>query len=321
MTVVLLIACANIANLLLARASARGREIAARLSLGASRGRLIRQLFVESLLLGVAGTLLGVVLAQWISRFLVAFLGASAPDVFIDLRPDWLVLSFTLAIALLTTILFGLAPTFRATRIAPAAALKSAGRNLAGGREHFSLRRGLAVSQVAFSLVLLVGAILFVRSLKNTLSVDAGFHTAGIMEADLDFRQLKIPAPQRQDYKLNLIDRLRALPGVEEVADASVVPLSGYGWQENVIMAGATKRADVAPLFTRVSPDFFNTLGIRIMAGRAFNERDSANSSKVAIVNQSFVKKIFNGANPIATHFQIEEAVGRARAVYGVGGV
>jgi putative ABC transport system permease protein len=317
---VLLIACANIANLLLARASARGREIAVRLSLGASRGRLIRQLLVESLLIGVAGSVLGAVSGQWVSRLLVAFIGTSAPDVSVDLHPDWLVLSFTLTIALLTTILFGMAPAFRATRIAPAAALKSASRNL-GGRERFSLRRGLVVSQVAFSLVLLVGAILFVRSLKNILSVNAGFQTAGIMEADLDFRQLKIPASQRQSYKLNLIDRLRALPGVEGVADASVVPLSGFGWQENVILAGATKRADVAPLFTRVSPDFFNTMRIRIMAGRAFNEQDSANSAKVAIVNQSFAKKILNGANPIGTHFQIEEAMGRARAIYEVVGL
>jgi predicted lysophospholipase L1 biosynthesis ABC-type transport system permease subunit len=182
---------------LLARANVRGREIAVRLSLGASSGRLIRQLLVESLLIGVAGTVLGAVLAQWVSRFLVAFIATSAPDLFVDLHPDWLVLSFTMGIALLTTILFGLAPAFRAKRIAPAAALKSAGRNLAGGREHFSLRRGLVVSQVAFSLVLLVGAILFVRSLKNILSVNTGFQTAGIMEADLDFRQLKIPAPQR----------------------------------------------------------------------------------------------------------------------------
>lgn len=318
---VLLIACANIANLLLARASARGREIAVRLSLGASRGRLIRQLLVESLLIGVGGTVLGAVLAQWISRFLVAFIGTSAPDVFVDLHPDWLVLSFTMAIALLTTILFGMAPAFRATRIVPAAALKSAGRNLAGGRERFSLRRGLVVSQVAFSLVLLVGAILFVRSLKNILSVNAGFQTAGIMEADLDFSQLKIRAPQRQTYKLNLIDRLRALPGVEGVADASVVPLSGFGWSNNVILAGATKVADVSSLFTQVSPDFFNTMEMPIVAGRAFNERDTANSPKVAIVNQSFVKKILNGASPIGAHFQIEEEVGRTRPMYEIVGL
>ncbi len=318
---VLLIACANIANLLLARANARGREIAMRLSLGASRGRLIRQLFVESLVLGVAGTLLGAVLAEWISRFLVAYIGTSTPDVFVDLHPDWLVLGFTMAIALLTTILFGMAPAFGATRIAPATALKSAGRGLAGGRERFSLRHGLVVSQVALSLVLLVGAMLFVRSLKNILSVNAGFQTAGIMEADLDFRALKIPAPQRQTYEQNLIDLLRALPGVEGVADARVVPLSGFGWQENVILAGAAKRAAVAPLFNEVSPDFFNTMGIPITAGRAFNERDTANSPKVAIVSQSFVQKILNGANPIGAHFQIEEEVGRARPIYEVVGL
>ena len=318
---VLLIACANIANLLLARASARGREIAVRLSLGASSGRLIRQLFVESLLIGVVGTVLGAVLAQWISRFLVAFIGANARDVFVDLHADWLVLGFTTGIALLTTILFGMVPAFRAARVAPAAVLKSAGRNLAGGRERFSLRGGLVVSQVAFSLVLLVGAMLFVRSLKNILSVDAGFQTSGIVEADLDFRQLRIFAPQRQTYKLNLIDRLRALPGVDGVADASVVPLSGYGWQENIILAGAAKRAGASPLFTQVSPDFFNTMEMPMMAGRAFNERDTANAQKVAIVNQSFVKKILNGANPIGAHFQIEASVGQARPVYEIVGL
>jgi len=318
---VLLIACANIGNLLLARASAREREITVRLSLGASRGRLVRQLFLESLLLGSAGALLGAVLAQWISRFLVAFIGTSAPDIFVDFRPDWRVFAFTMVIALLTTILFGMAPAFRATSVTPAAALRSAGRGLAGGRERFSLRRGLVVSQVAFSLVLLVGAMLFVRSLKNILSVDAGFQTAGIMEADLDFSQLKIPAPQRQTYKLNLIDRLRGLPGVEGVADASVVPLSGFGWSNNVILAGATKPADVSSSFTRVSPDFFNTMEMPIVAGRAFNERDRANSPKVAVVNQSFVKKILNGANPIGAHFQIEEEVGHARPIYEIVGL
>ena len=147
--------------MLLARASAREREITVRLSLGASRQRLVRQLFLESLLLGSAGAVLGAVLAQWISRFLVAFIGTSAPDISVDFRPDWRVLAFTMVIALLTTILFGMAPAVRATSVAPAAALKSAGRNLAGGRERFSLRRGLVVSQVAFSLVLLVGAMLF----------------------------------------------------------------------------------------------------------------------------------------------------------------
>jgi len=318
---VLLIACANIGNLLLARASAREREITVRLSLGASRGRLVRQLFLESLLLGSAGAVLGAVLAQWISRFLVAFIGTSTPDIFVDFRPDWRVLAFTMVIALLTTILFGMAPAFRATSVAPAAALKSAGRNLAGGRERFSLRRGLVVSQVAFSLVLLVGAMLFVRSLKNILSVDAGFQTAGIMEADLDFSQLKIPAPQRQTYKLNLIDRLRALPGVEGVADASVVPLSGFGWSNTVILAGATKPADVSSSFTQVSPDFFSTMEMPIVAGRAFNEGDRANSPKVAVVNQSFVKKILNGGNPIGARFQIEEEVGRARPVYEIVGL
>ena len=172
--VLLIYACANIAILLLARTSVRGRrDRRAAFARCIPRARLIRQLLVErALLIGVAGTVLGAVLAQWVSRFLVAFIATSAPDVFVDPHPDWLVLTFTVGIAAADyNFLFGLAPAFRATRIAPAAALKSTrAGNLAGGREHFSLRRGLVVSQVAFSLVLLVGAILFVRSLKNILS-------------------------------------------------------------------------------------------------------------------------------------------------------
>jgi len=155
-------------------APARGSaKITVRLSLGASRGRLVRQLFLESLLLGSAGAVLGAVLAQWDQPFLGGVHRTSAPDIFVDFRPDWRVLAFTIVIALLTTILFGMAPAFRATSVAPAAALKSAGRNLAGGRERFSLRRGLVVSQVRSRWWLLVGAMLFVRSLKNILSVDA----------------------------------------------------------------------------------------------------------------------------------------------------
>src|SRR5262249_17391815 len=147
-----------------------------------------------------------------------------------DLAPDWRVLGFMIGIAVLTSVLFGLAPAYRATRIAPAAALRAAGRSVMGGREKFSLRRALVISQVAFSLVLLVGATLFGRSLRNLLSVDAGFRQAGILETDLDFSRLRLPASQRQQYKLTLIDRIKAIPGVEGAADASVVPISGYGW-------------------------------------------------------------------------------------------
>jgi predicted permease len=316
---VLLIACANLANLMLARASAREREFAVRLSLGASPSRLTRQLLSESILLALIGACSGALLAQWLSRFLLAYIN-SRGRIYLDLALDWRVLGFTAGVAMLTSIIFGLAPAFRATRVAPASVLKATSRGMTGGRERFSLRRALVISQVAFSLVLVVGALLFSRSLGKLLSVDAGFRQTGILETDVDYSKLKIAVPQRQPYKISLIERLRAIPGVEAVAIASVVPISGYGWKESIILAGAMEHAKESPLFDRISPGYFNTMGIPMLAGRDFNERDTATSLKVAIVNESFVKEILNGANPIGQHFQIEEYVGRPRPMYEIVG-
>ena len=172
---VLLIACANLANLLLARASAREREMAVRQALGASRWRLMRQLLAESLLLAIVGAALGAFLAQNLSRFLVSFLNTSGNNVFLDLGLDWRVLGFAAGAAALTSVLFGLTPALRATRIEPGAAMKASGRGLTAGRERFSLRRALVVVQVALSLVLVAGALLFSRSLNKLETVDTGF--------------------------------------------------------------------------------------------------------------------------------------------------
>jgi predicted permease len=173
---------------------------------------------------------------------------------------------------------------------------------------------------VAFSLVLVVGALLFSRSLGKLLAIDAGFRQTGILETDVDYSKLRITVPQRQPYKISLIERLRAIPGVQAVSNASVVPISGYGWDDNIILAGAKERAKESPLFDRISPGYFNTMGITVLAGRDFNESDTASSQKVAIVNESFVKRILNGANPIGQHFQIEEDVGRPRPMYEIVG-
>jgi predicted permease len=316
---VLLIACANIANLMLARASAREREIAVRLSLGASSSRLMRQLLSESILLALVGACCGALLAQWLSRFLVAYIN-SRGRVYLDLALDWRVLGFTAGVAMLTSIIFGLAPAFRGTRVAPASVLKATGRGMTGGHERFNLRGALVISQVAFSMVLVVGALLFSRSLGKLLSVDAGFRQTGILETDVDYRKLRVAVLQRQPYKISLIKRLRAIPGVEAAADASVVPISGYGWNENIILAGAKEHAKESQLFDRISPGYFNTMGVPMLAGRDFNECDTATSQKAAIVNESFVKKILNGANPVGQHFQIEEYVGRARPMYEIVG-
>src|SRR6516164_6248449 len=288
---VLLIACANQANLLLA----------------------------ESLLLAFAGAALGAGLAQLLSRFLVSFLTTQGNALFVELVMDWRVLGFTAGVAVLTCLLFGLAPALRATRIAPAAVLKSSGRGMTSGRERFGLRRGLVVSQVALSLVLLVAALLFVRSLRNLLILDAGFRQDGLLVANLDFAKLKLPVDRRPPYKQDLLDRIRAIPDVDSAADTNIVPVSGSGWNENVLI-GADSHKGLTN-FMRITPGFFRAMETPMLGGRDFDDRDTSASPKVAIVNQTFVRKLLKGANPVGVTFQIEEYVGRARPIYQIVGL
>src|SRR3989475_7615145 len=235
---VLLIACANLANLMLARATAREREFAVRLALGASRGRLIRQLLVESLTLALLGTALGALLAGALSRALVSFLATGQRSLFLDLSVDWRVLSFTALAAGSTCILFGLAPALHAVRIAPGTAVKAAGRGLTASRERFGFRRALVVSQVALSVVLLAGALLFVRSLRNLLAVDAGFRADGLVVASLTLPQADYPVERRHAVRRDLLERLRAAPGLDSAAEASIVPVSGSGWNNTIHIEG-----------------------------------------------------------------------------------
>src|SRR5262245_44627737 len=304
---VLLIACANLANLLLARASAREREIAVRQSLGASRGRLIRQLLVESLLLAVVGSVVGAWLAQALSRLLVSFLSTSNDTVFLDLAPDWRVLGFAAALAVLTCVLFGLAPALRATRIEPGAVMKAGGRGMTAGHERFSLRRALVVAQVALSLVLMAGALLFSRSLNKLLTVESGFRQEGVLIADVGFRRLNVPTERRLAFKLELLDRIRGVPGVESVTDTNLVPLSGSASGKNVWLDGADSQQRSNTFRSRVGPDYFKTLGTRLLAGREFDERDTTNAPNTAIVNEAFARMLLNGANPVGRSFWIEK--------------
>ena len=231
---VLLIACANLANLLLARASVREREMAVRQAIGASRGRLIVQLLSESLLLAVLGTTLGVALAQVLSRGLVAFLSTANNPVFVSMGPDLRMLGFTAAMAVGTCLLFGLLPALRATRIAPAAAMRAGGRGTTAGRERYGLRRALVTAQVALSLVLLVGALLFVRSLQKLLDVQPGFRPEGIVAVNIDISPAKYPKERRLEVYRDLLGRLRAQAGVVSAAEVGMTPISGSGWNESV---------------------------------------------------------------------------------------
>lgn len=190
---------------------------------------------------------------------------------------------------------------------------------MTGGRERFTLRRALVVSQVAMSVVLLVASLLFVRSLRNLMTLDAGFRQDGLLVTALDLSKLKLPADHRQPYKQELLDRIRSIPGVDSAAETNIVPVSGNGWNEDVLI-GADKHKGLTN-FMRITPDYFKVMGTAILAGRDFNDRDTATSPKVAIVNQTFVRKLLNGGAPVGVTFQIEGYVGQARPIYQIVGL
>jgi putative ABC transport system permease protein len=317
---VLLIACANLANLMLARASARERQITIRRALGATRWRMVRDLLSESLLLAVAGSVCGLFLAFAISRTLVAFISTQQNQIFLDLRMDWRVLAFATALAVLTTISFGLAPALRATRAEPAALLQSGSRGATVGRERFSLRRILIVSQVGLSVVLLMGALLFVRSLRKLTTLNVGFQQTGILVTYVDFTHLQLPEERYTEYKRDLVKRVEAIPGIESAAHAMMVPFGGMTWNDDVINEGFDQDAGVV-WENFLGPGYFQTIGTPLLAGRDFDDRDTATSVKVAIVNQAFVRKILKGADPLGKRFRIHEHPGKPRPLYEIVGV
>jgi predicted permease len=317
---VLLVACANLANLLLARASAREREIAVRQALGATRPRLIRQLLVESLLLAVAGAALGAALAQALSRFLVAFLSTSNNPIFLNLTPDWRVLGFAAGLAVLTCLLFGLAPAILATRMEPGAVMKAGGRGMTAGRERSSLRRGLVVAQVALSLVLVASALLFSRSLGKLLTVDTGFRQEGVLTATVIFQRLNLPRDRNPIFKDELLGHIRAIPGVEAAAITHEIPLRDRGGV-NVWMDDADARQAKGTSLSRVGPDYFKTLQIPLLAGRDFDARDRVDTPQVAIVNEAFARKFLNGANPVGQRFWVEATPGEPETPYEIVGL
>lgn len=317
---VLLIACANLANLMMARASARQREMAVRLALGASRNRLIRQLMTESLLIAIVGALCGAAIAQVLSRILVTFLSTQNTHIFLDLRPDWRVLTFTIGLALLAGVMFGLAPALKSARIAPLAAMKTGGRGVTVGREPFGFRKALVISQVSLSLVLLVGALLFIRTFRNLLNVDAGFHAEQILITRIDLAALKLSPERRTVFRQELLERLRAVPGVSAAADSTIVPAIGEGWNDNIDIEDArVTRALVN--FNEVSPGYFRTLEIPLLAGRDFSQEDTSSSPAVAVVTQQFAKKFLAGANPVGKTFRLPGEPGRPSRIYQIVGL
>ncbi len=295
---VLLIACANIANLMLARASAREREIAVRVALGASRGRLIRQLLSESLLLAGSGALLGAGLAQIMSRGIISFLTTEGSTLQLDLNSDWRVLAFTAIVALLTCIIFGLVPALRASQIEPVAAMKSGGRGQTN-RERFSFQRFFVIGQIAISLVLLVGALLFVRSFRNLITLDAGFRQNGILFVNTDFNRLRPPRESVVSFQRNLLEQIRSIPQVESVASSSFTPLVGGSWSQGIRVPNLEGEKEGGAKFTYISPEYFKTMEIPVLAGRDFNDFDTATSRQVVIVNETFVQRFISNGMPL----------------------
>jgi putative ABC transport system permease protein len=309
---VLLIACANLANLLLARASAREREMAVRLAIGAARRRLVTQLLVESMLLAVAGTLLGVIVARALTAILIAQMAAGFGSIFIDLTWNTQMLAFTSAVSAIACLLFGLAPALKATALSPAVALRAGGGGLTMSRERFGIRRLLVVTQVALSLVLLLGALLFSRTLYNLLRIDTGFDQR-VLVLFLTDKSLGGDADRGLVMREDIRERLAAIPGVDKVAHADYVPLNGSSWNENIWMELPSGQLSDKLLanFSRVGKGYFEALSVPLVRGRDFNAHDSRHATPVAIVNETFVKKALNGADPIGRVIRLETAPGQ----------
>jgi putative ABC transport system permease protein len=300
---VLLIACANIANLLLARAAARQKEMAVRAALGARRGRMIRQLLAESLLLGAIGGAFGLLLAYWGQGSLIALAPAGLPRLNY-IRVDGQVLAFTLGVSFLTSLLFGLLPALQATRVDLRNALQEGGRSATGGGRGGRVRNLLVASEVALALVLLTGAGLLIKSLYRLQQVSPGFQTEQVLTMLVPLPQTKYPQPERVlAFYQEATARIAQLPGVVAVGATSCLPYGGGGWNKNLSIEGRPPAASMEQVpsvsYRHITPDYFRALGVPLRAGRYFAESDAAQAPSVAIVNEAIVEQFFPNENPI----------------------
>jgi predicted permease len=304
---VLLIACANVANLLIARAFARQKEIALRLSLGSSRGRLVRQLLVESLALSIAGGALGLGVAYLLTRSLLALMPQQGQPLLISAHPDPRILAFTAGLTVLTGLVFGLVPALRASRPDPWTTLKGTATSVAGGGGSLVLRKGLVTVQVALSFLLLFGAGLFVRSLQNLKTAETGVALENLVSFQISPALSGYDDARAQVFYTTLLERLRATPNLASVAMAAVPILSGNEWDSSVAVEGhkAADGEDMQAFMNAVSPGYFATMKIPLLAGRDFRPEEARNldpatdAQYVAIVNRRFAEHYFPGQNVI----------------------
>jgi predicted permease len=310
---VLLIACANVASLLIARAAARQKEIAVRLALGASRGRIVGQLLVESVMLAGAGGLLGLAIASWTTRFLIGFLPTTGVPHVISGSIETRILVFNFALSLVTGVLFGLVPALRSTKPSLAPTLKDQAGAVVGGSVR--LRKGLVVAQVTVSVLLLIGAGLFIRSLRNLRLLDLGLKTDNLIAFNVAPTLSGYTSLRTKTFDKQLVERVTALPGVTSMAFAQIGLLEGNEWDSSISVEGYEPKPgeDMNPYCNAVSPGYFRTMGIPLVAGRDFDDRDARYETvepnpnapplfKVAIVNESYAKHYFGGRSPIGRH-------------------
>jgi len=297
---VLLIACANVANLLLARAAARQREIAIRSALGARRGQILRQLMVESLFLAAAGGAAGLLLSSWLARALVRFLPFDPANLSLLTTPDLRVLLFTAAITLLTALVFGLLPALQGSRAAPGATLKDEAGAVAGGHGHVRLRKTLVALQVGLATVVMIGAGLFVRTLHNLRNVDLGFKTENVVTFGARPATVYDDGRKRQVFR-SLIESLAVVPGVKAVGANRERLLTGGRWDSDVTIPGVEPEDGNPPwsFFNAITPGYFDALGIPIKSGRDLTWSDWESAQERCLVNEALVSEYLHGANPV----------------------
>jgi predicted permease len=310
---VLLIACANMANLLLARASARHREIAVRLSMGAGRARIIRQLLTESVLLSLAGGLAGTGFAFWLTRILIAFVSTTqrhGPAQFtrLELQPDWRMVLFTFGVALTSGILFGLTPALRATRVDIAFSLKESAHNLRGDHGRFQSGRLLLTFQTALSVLLVAAAGLFAGSLFRLLTVNYGFNPENVWVLEVDTDKRPDKGPSLVALYARILERANGLPGVKSASLLQFVPLSRDSWDETVRVPGKADlpESESDTFINEIGSRFFDVMGTHLLSGRQFNEGDNAAAEKVGILSQLAAQRFFPGERPIDQHILLE---------------
>jgi predicted permease len=318
---VLLIACTNVANLLLARAAGREKEIAIRTALGARRIRLIRQLLTESMLLAIAGGGLGLLLALWAIDVLLGLSAGSIPRVQ-EINIDARVLGFTLLASLLTGAIFGLVPALQASKTNLNESLKEGGRRSAGSSSH-RVRSLLVISEIALSLVLLIGAGLMVRSFQRLQQVNPGFNPENVLTARLSLPDSRYPKPpDRAAFTEQVINRIAALPGVESAAAIANLPLSGTGWSTSFTIEGRPPLSPgefIAADNNRITPGYFQTMETPLIKGRFFGERDAAGAPEVVIVSETFARRFFPDEDPIGRRLLVQDG-SPAREIVGVVG-